>query len=179
MYQMVFEGVQLTEWLFLSLYKRLKSCRIKITLQDPFSRLHQGGLHSLTEANTASVACEAGMNCCFFEHQISNWLVFRGQLVWKICFVKHQNPTQLCDMFTLWEALWNEAGWRSYGIIFPSLLSLTLGREVIEQDGWCAHMSAWVSLPYSPIVGISEFFGAKACVMWHYSSCCDVEFLPI
>lgn len=42
--------------------------------------------------------------------------------------------------------------------MFPFLLSLTLGREVIEWDGWHAYMSPWVSVPPSPVVGVIEFF---------------------
>ena len=41
-------GGQLPEWLFLSLSIRQKSCRLKITLETPFGRLHLGGLHAVS-----------------------------------------------------------------------------------------------------------------------------------
>lgn len=68
--------------------------------------------HTLSprEAHTASFACRVGTDCCFFEYQINSWLVCRGQLVWKICFLKHQNPTQVCEMFTVGAPL--DWGWQ-------------------------------------------------------------------
>lgn len=42
-----------TEWRFWSQYMRQKSCRFKITLENPFESLHPGVLHDLTEASSA------------------------------------------------------------------------------------------------------------------------------
>lgn len=106
---------------------------------------------------------------CFFEHQISGWLAFRGQLVWKICFFKYWNPTQLCEMFTLWEAHWNDS--EGVGGSCFLLFSLTLGMWSLR-----GMAGACVCLYLPPLSWVLvEFFWAETCMTWHHCSCCNPE----
>ena len=108
----------------------------KINFDSLFGKPHVGGPCSVCQGGQHSLFCLQSWNALHFL-----WIPDRQlACVWGLMCVKNVSLNTRVplrsEVCTLGGAQWAATDWGSWGGMLPSLLSLTLGREVIGWVGW-------------------------------------------